>query len=88
MMTYLAITDKSSSSTDELEEETASVAPPSGPASLSARDTAAAARSVSSQLTAGGEPGTTGTTDGASVTVLPLPPEPVHFIHAIPGCNK
>ena len=85
MMTSSDITDKGSGSANELEEETVSVAAPSGTAALSAGDTTATARSVSSQLTASEEPGTTGTADGASVTVLP--PEPVHFIHAIHGLD-
>ena len=84
-MTSLATTDKGSGSTNELEEETVPVAAPSGTAALSAGDTTAAARSVSSQPTASEGPGTTGTADGASVTVLP--PEPVHFIHAIHGLD-
>jgi len=85
MMTSSAITDKGSASTNELEEETVSVAAPSDTAALSAGDTAAAARSVSSQLSESVGPGTTGTADGASVAVLP--PEPVHFIQAIHGLD-
>jgi hypothetical protein len=83
MMTSSAITDNGSGSTNELEEETVSVAAPSGTAALSAGDTTAAARSISSQLTASEGPETTGTAGGASVTVLP--PQPVHLIHPIHG---
>jgi hypothetical protein len=85
MMTSSAITDKGTSSTNELEKETVSVATPRGTAALSAGDTTAAARSGSSQLTASEGPGTTGTADGASVTVLP--PKPMHFIHAVHGLD-
>jgi hypothetical protein len=69
-MTSPAIMDKGSGSTNELEEETVSVA---------------ADRSVSLQLTASEGPGTADAAGGASVTVLP--PEPVHFIHAVQGLN-
>jgi hypothetical protein len=85
MMTSLTITDKGNGSTNELGEETVSVAAPSGTAALSTGDTAAAARSVSSQLTASERLATDDTTGGASVTVLP--PEPVHFIHAVHGLD-
>jgi hypothetical protein len=84
-MTSSAITDKGSGSTNELEEETVSVAAPSYTAALSAGDTTAAARSISSQLTTSEGPRTAGTAHGASVRVLA--PEPVHFIHAIPGLD-
>ncbi len=85
MMTSSATTDRGSSSTDDLEEKTVSIAPPSGTAALSAGDTTAAARSVSSKLTAREELGMTGAVDDAPVTVLP--PEPVYFIHAINGLD-
>jgi hypothetical protein len=82
-MTSPAITDKGSGSTDELEGETVSAAAPNGTAALSAGDTTAAAKPVSSQLAASEGPGTAGTAGGASVTVLP--PEPVDFIHGVHG---
>ena len=85
MMTSSAPTDEGSGSTNELEEETKSIDATSGSGTFSAGDTTAAARSVSSQLNASKEPGTTATADGTSVTVLP--PEPVHFIHAIQGLD-
>jgi hypothetical protein len=84
-MTSLAIMDKGSGSTNVLEEETVSVAAPSCTAALSAGETTAADKSVSSQLTASEEPGTAGTAGGASVIVLP--PEPVHYIHAVHGLD-
>lgn len=84
-MTPPAITDKGNGSTNELEEKAVSVAAPSGTPALSAGDTTAAARSVDSQLTATEGPRMAGTAGGASVTVLP--PEPVHFIHAVHGLD-
>ena len=84
-MTSSTITDKGSGSTNQLEEETVSVAALNDTAALSAGDTIAAARSVSSRLTVGEGSKTASTTHGASVTVLA--PEPVHFIHAIPGLD-
>jgi hypothetical protein len=80
-MTSPATTDKGCGSTNELEEETAPVAAPSDTDALSAGDTTAAAKSVSSKLTASEGSRTAGTAGGAAVTVLP--PEPVHFIHAV-----
>jgi hypothetical protein len=84
-MTSPAIMDKGSGSTNELEEETVSVAAPSGTVALSTGNMTAADRSVSLQLTASEGPGTADAAGGASVTVLP--PEPVHFIHAVQGLN-
>jgi hypothetical protein len=84
-MTSPAITDKGSGNTNELGEKTVSAAAPSGTAALSVGDTTAADRSVSSQLTASERLATDDTTGGASVTVLP--PEPVHFIHAVHGLD-
>jgi hypothetical protein len=84
-MTSPAITDKGSGSTNVLEEETVSVAALSGTAALSAGEASAPDKSVSSQLTANEGPRTAGTAGGASVTVLP--PEPVHYIHAVHGLD-
>ncbi len=84
-MTSSAITDKASSSNNELKEETSSVADPSGAAAIDAKDTAAAAKSVSLPLTANEGPAATGTAGGAPVTVLP--PQPVHLIRAVPGLD-
>jgi hypothetical protein len=83
MVPSSAITDKASSSTNDLEEGTSSVANPSVAAARDAKDTAAA--SVSSPLTANQGPGATGTASSAPVTVLP--PKPVHLIRAIPGLD-
>ncbi|KAE9375862.1 S-adenosyl-L-methionine-dependent methyltransferase [Stipitochalara longipes BDJ] len=80
-----AMSDKASGSTNELEKEGVSKATPSNTAALSVGDTAAAAKSLSSQQSVTEEPETTGTAGSGSVTVLP--PEPVHFIHAIPGLD-
>jgi hypothetical protein len=85
MMTSSAITDKASSSTNELEEGTSSVADSTGAPEMDAKDTAAAAKSVSSQLTANDGPGAVATAGRAPLTVLP--PQPVHLIHAIPGLD-
>lgn len=85
IMTASPITDKASSSTSELEEWISSVADPSGAPEMDAKDTAAAAKSVSSPPTANEGPGAVATAGPAPLTVLP--PEPVHLIHAIPGLD-
>jgi hypothetical protein len=85
MMSSSAITDKASSSTNELEEGTSSVANPSGAPATDTKETAAAAKSVSSPLTANEGSGAVATAGPAPLTVLP--PEPVHLIHAIPGLD-
>jgi hypothetical protein len=84
-MSSSAITDKASSSANELEEGTSSVADPSGAPAMDAKDTTAAAKSVSSPLTANEGPGALATAGRAPLTVLP--PQPVHLIHAIPGLD-
>jgi hypothetical protein len=85
IMNASPVTDKASSSIHELEEGTSSVADPSGAPAMDAKDTAAAAKSVSSPLTANEGPGTIATAGRAPLTVLP--PEPVHLIRAIPGLD-
>jgi hypothetical protein len=74
-MTSLAIADKGSGSTNELEGETVSTAAPSGTAALSAGDTTAADRSVDLKLSVSEELRTASIASRASVTLLP--PEPV-----------
>jgi hypothetical protein len=81
----IRLADKDSGSTNEPEEKTVSVAASSGTAALSADETTAADKSITLQLTAGKGPGTAGTPGGASVIVLP--PEPVHYIHAVHGLD-